>query len=694
MRLSLVTVLVALISLVTTSVVGLQRGSDLADGVLRDRLSAIGASRASEVERYIGRLQRATISQAISPSTADAIGRFSDAYAELQADQPSTEEELLVDEYYRDVIAPRLESVRGRPVSGASLVPRESASILLQANYVVGPDGGPLIVDSGDLSTWSEVHSELHPALSEIVVQLNIDDLYLIEPENNVIVYATSKDIDFSTSLISGPYSGSPLAALINAFPQNPEPGIATIADFSRYSAAEDAPTAFIASPVFSDGTLAGYVALRIGSEQLSSITTSDGSWRSLGDTGETYLVGDDGLIRTDARAFIEDQNAFVDEVSEAETANPDQLRSIEQLDTTSLFLPTNENDVEATLRSGERLVETTNYLGAAVLSSQQALDIDGLDWALFAEFERQEVDQPIEDFVRNLLIAIAVFIVAITFLTVRWTDRLLLPLRIISTRLRGVRRGVDTEASDTATTLPDTSPSEFVDLAGDIDTMLATLSAHARDAEERATERRNLLRRVLPAQVVKRAEAGERDVLEQASNATVAVIVIHGLGALMREGSTDQARDLLDDFIAEADALAKNHGLDRIRLTGDAYVAACGTVRPHLDHAQRAATFALEMRVLVEELSDGNEQIQIGGGLDSGPVTVGLTGGSRLVYDSWGPTIRTATDLAHRARPGEMLISPTTRELLPPSFRTSDTSGPETSAAILNELTKQNEEV
>lgn len=694
MRLSLVTLLVALISLVTTSVVGLERGSDLADDVLRERLSAIGASRASEVERYIASLQGATVSQAISPSTADAIEQFTQAYAELQGDAASTDDQSAVDTYYRDVVAPELEDVRGRPVAGASLIPREAASVQLQADYVVSSDGGPLIVDAGDGSNWSEVHSLLHPALSEFVVQMGVDDLYLIEPENNVIVYSAAKDIDFSTSLLSGPHSGSALAALINSFPQNPEPGIATIIDYSHYSAAGDAPTAFIASPVVNDGTLAGYVAVRIGSEQLSSITTTDGSWRSLGDTGETYLVGGDSLMRSDARAFVEDQAAFLLTASEAQAATDDQLNSIERLGTTVLSQAANDDDVEATLRGGTRLTDTTNYLGASVLSSQRALDIEGLDWVMFAELEREEVDQPVEDFVRNLLIAIALFIVAITFLSVRWSDRLLEPLRIISTQLRAVRRGVDAEAGASSAALPDNSPSEFAELAGDIDTMLATLAAHNRAGEERASERRNLLRRILPAQVVKRAEAGERDVLDQVANATVAAVVIRGLGALMRTGSTEAARELLDDFIAEADSLAKKHGLDRIRLTGDSYVAACGTVRPHLDHGQRAAAFVLDMRELVDELADGNGTIRSGGGLASGPVTVGLTGGSRLVYESWGPTVRNATELAQRAGAGEVLVSRTTQALLPSSFRTESAAGADGSAVILSGRTPQGAEI
>ena len=49
-RLSLVILLVALTSLVITSVVGLQRGGEVAYTVLRSRLSSIGAARADDVQ--------------------------------------------------------------------------------------------------------------------------------------------------------------------------------------------------------------------------------------------------------------------------------------------------------------------------------------------------------------------------------------------------------------------------------------------------------------------------------------------------------------------------------------------------------------------------------------------------------------------------------------------------------------------
>jgi len=669
-RLSLVVLLVALVSLVITSVVGLQRGSDVADRVLQARLGSIGAARADEVERYIGGLQRSVTGQAISPSTAQAIGDFSDAYQELGGDDPSTEEAEAVEAYYVDVVAPELSEVRGRPVSAATLVPREPAAVKLQANYVIPAAAGGLLADAGDGSTWSELHSELHESFNEFVIQTGVDDLYLIEPAGNTIVYSTAKDIDFATSLLTGPQSGGALAVLIQSFGDEPEPGVAAVKDFTSYAAAGDEPSLFVASPVIENGSLAGFVALRIGPDKISAITTNNGSW-SGDSTGETYVVARDDLMRSDARLFVEDETAYLAAVSEAGTATESQTRSMTMFGTTVLFQAIDDEDVEAALDLEPDLAETTNYLGLDVVQARRALDIDGLEWAMITEIERQEIEQPIVDFARNLLIAVGLFLVAITFVAVRWADRLLRPLRIVSAHLRAVRAGKGIERGVSSAALPDSSPSEFVELAGDIDTMLETLAARNAAAAERAHERRRLLRRILPPQAALRAEAGERDVVEQVPHATVAVIVISGLGPLMRSGSADRARALLDRFVEESDAIARQRGLERIRLTGDSYFAACGTIRPHVDHAARAAAFVLDVRELVRDLGEHDRAISITAGLDSGPVTVGLTGGSGLVYDAWGSTVQRAADLARQGAADDVIVSAAVSALLPSNFVT-----------------------
>ena len=114
---------------------------------------------------------------------------------------------------------------------------------------------------------------------------------------------------------------------------------------------------------------------------------------------------------------------------------------------------------------------------------------------------------------------------------------------------------------------------------------------------------------------------------------------------------------------------MAKQRGLERIRLTGDTYVAACGLARPHIDHVARTVAFVLDVRDLVHDLGDDGRSISMSAGVDTGPVTVGLTGGAGLVYDAWGPTVQLAADLAQTSGTDEVLVSAAARSHLPSSF-------------------------
>ena len=262
-----------------------------------------------------------------------------------------------------------------------------------------------------------------------------------------------------------------------------------------------------------------------------------------------------------------------------------------------------------------------------------------------------------------------------ITFIAVRWADRLVQPLRVISTNLRAVRAGKAIEHGQSSAALPDDSPAEFVELASDIDSMLETVAFRNDAAAERAAERRQLLRRILPPQAAHRAEAGERNVIDHVASASVVVVVISGLGPMLATHSADDVRLFLDHFVEEADALAKQRGLERIRLTGDEYFAACGTVRPYIDHAVRTVAFALDVRELLRDLAD-DRSITMTVGVDSGAVTVGLTGGAGLVFDAWGPTVQHAADLAHRGAANDVLVSDTTRSQVSSSFEIDDDTG------------------
>jgi class 3 adenylate cyclase len=663
-----VVVLVALVSVVVTSIVGLNQGSRLADQEIEDQLVAVGAARADEVERYVASLERTVVGQSLTPRPALAIAEFSDLFRELDAESVSSRDRDRVELYYRDVVAPELSAARDRPVSTAGLVPVSDAAITLQAQYVVpDPETG---LPPQRLPEWAAVHDPIDDAMTELALRVGFDDLYLIEPDSLVVVYSTAKNIDFATSLGAGPHSGTQLAALLDNLAVDPSPGDVAVRDFAPYPPASDDPSGFVASPVFLDGELAGYVAGRFDTDEITSIMTNDETWGELGDTGETYVVAADTQMRSDARLFLEDRSTYFEQVEEEGTATAEEVRSMGLFNTTVIFQSLDYRVVEDAFDGSAGVETVTNFVGDEVLSESRVLDIDGLEWAVLAQADVGSIRAPVDEFIRNLLVAIAVFIVVVTFVAVRWADRLIEPLRQISTRLRTIRDGG--EASDRRE-LPSGSADEFVELSDDIDSMLATLRQRTADARRSTDERRVLLRRLLPTPIAERAEAGDRDLVEQVSMATVAVLVIGGLGTLITAGSPDRARELLDRFVDEADDLAAERGLERVQLSGDTYVAACGVSRPHLDHAARTAGFVSDVFEMLHDLDPDNE-LSIRAGLDAGPITVGLTGGSRLIHDTWGSTVQVAADLARSARHGQVLVSEACQSHLPDTFRLEPT--------------------
>ncbi|MCB0969162.1 MAG: adenylate/guanylate cyclase domain-containing protein, partial [Ilumatobacter sp.] len=286
------------------------------------------------------------------------------------------------------------------------------------------------------------------------------------------------------------------------------------------------------------------------------------------------------------------------------------------------------------------------------------------------AQIDRDELDGPIEDYARQMLFAVALFIVAVTFISVRWSNRLMAPIRRIADRLRLVR--VRSEAGeridpDELTAGDDDGPTEYQELSENVDQMLARLAARRSEVEARSKERAALLRQFLPAAVARRSEETDGEVLDHVRNASIVVITLDGLGSMVGDAPDTDVRNLLGDVVDEVDALAVEMGLERIKLTGSTYYAVCGVSRPYLDHAPRAVGFALAARDVVHELSEG--RLDLRGAVASGPVSVGLAARSALVYDVWGETVARAESLARSAPGRTIMATDDVRTQLPDSF-------------------------
>ena len=196
-------------------------------------------------------------------------------------------------------------------------------------------------------------------------------DLFLINPDGYVF-YTAFKEPDYQTNMISGKYSSSNLGALTRDVLQSKKFGFA---DFAPYAPSNGAPAAFIAQPVIHDGDVELVIALQLSLDSINSIMQErDG----MGETGETYLVGPDLLMRSDS--FLDPEGHSV----KASFAGSVQNNGV---DTEAAREAISGNTDEKVI---------IDYNGNPVLSAYTTIDVFGTKWGLLAEIDEAEVEAPV----------------------------------------------------------------------------------------------------------------------------------------------------------------------------------------------------------------------------------------------------------------------------------------------------------
>src|SRR6201993_466830 len=177
---------------------------------------------------------------------------------------------------------------------------------------------------------------------------------------------------------------------------------------------------------------------------------------------------------------------------------------------------------------------------------------------------------------------------------------------------------------------------------------------------EKRHSE--NLLRNILPAEIVTRLRNGESNIAEQFDDATVIFADVVGFGRITARMKAYEIVACLNELFSEFDKLAEDVGIEKIKTIGDNYIAVAGVPRPRSNHARMAMKFALDIITATVRLrSRLPAPFSIRVGLHSGAVMAGVIGTRRFAYDVWGDTVNIAARLEAASQPNRVLASATT---------------------------------
>ena len=142
------------------------------------------------------------------------------------------------------------------------------------------------------------------------------------------------------------------------------------------------------------------------------------------------------------------------------------------------------------------------------------------------------------------------------------------------------------------------------------------------------------------------------------------------GFITISQELPADRVVDFLGQTFAAFDRLAAEHGVEKIKTIGDAYMAAAGIPEAQADHAPRIAALALSMLDAVTTIAAAtNIGLKARIGMHSGPIIAGVIGTHKFAYDIWGDTVNTASRMESHSLPGRIQVSAATRELLGARF-------------------------
>ncbi|PCK08827.1 MAG: methyl-accepting chemotaxis protein [Alteromonadaceae bacterium] len=422
-----------------------------------------------------------------------------------------------------------------------------------------------------DGSDYSLFHSRYHPPIREFLQHFGFYDIFLVDIATGDIVYSVFKELDFATSLKGGSYAGSKIAeAFRQAAAINTKEDFALV-DFAPYKPSFETPASFIAAPIFNGDKKIGVLIFQMPIDKINKVMTHGGLWREsgLGESGETYLVGPDKLMRSNSRFLLEEPEAYFEVLQES--LNDDELiANIRQKKMSIGFQPVNTASVDKALagETGNLLIK--DYRGVSVFSAYKPLKISGLNWVIISEIDRSEALAAVGLIKTATLylgyIMVAVAIVSGLLLGLLFARHIGRPIDLTVDTLRNIAEG----EGDLTLRLDDQRHDEMGDLARyfnafaeDVRAMVVLLNNAGGDLDNAAV---NLQR--VSSEAMGATDEQHNQTEQIASAVTEMVATIEEVAKNTQEAS--QAARATSDTSVEGQRLVKESGVAIATLSGN----------------------------------------------------------------------------------------------------------------------------
>jgi PAS domain S-box-containing protein len=445
------------ISLLTTAVVGtiaFNLGISTIKKESYRNLTAIREMKAHQIENYFNLILDQVRSFSESRTIIESTMGFSEGFNNIAAETNYTasqlsEIDLALYNYYEDSFLNRLyfdEDADSR-WKASDYLPQLTNQQILQYQYIVS---NPFPVgEKGELSgseantSYDRVHQKFHPIIKKFRDRFGFYDILLVDADSGNIIYSASKEVDFGTNLQQGPYMHSNLAKVFKKVMKNPDPDAVCFEDFAEYPPSYLAPASFIGSAIYDGDQRIGVLIFQLPIDNINHIMTDGYKWEDvgLGESGETYLVGPDFLMRNQSRFLVEDPEAYFAALKSTDLPS-ETIMKIKALNSSVGLQPIETVGTRKAL-SGEVGTEIfTDYRNLEVLSSFKPLNLPGIDWVIMSEIDRSEAFAPIAVLTERFTYWFAALLLVILILSFLFSRTITRPLQLLTDKASDLAAG------------------------------------------------------------------------------------------------------------------------------------------------------------------------------------------------------------------------------------------------------------
>ena len=316
-RLMIIMLLVSLLACAVLGYLGSTYGKKVISKEVTNQLKLVRNAKKNQIEFYLNDIGHLVEVMGQNEMVIQAVKEFKQAFRQVGEEQLNSDCNQRLDEHYHQFIERLADNVEVKE-DLEIYKPKTLEGCYLQFEYIVENEN-PLgekdkLVNAKDGSAYNRVHQKYHEYFNMLVKKFNFYDVFLVDLETGDILYTAYKETDFATSLYYGPYRSSNLADLVRKLQSNADLEAATWVDFASYRPSYGAPAAFVGVPLTDEtGTTVGGLCFQLLVDEINKIMTGDQNWEKdgLGNSGETYLVGEDLMIRSVSRFYLQDTVGF-----------------------------------------------------------------------------------------------------------------------------------------------------------------------------------------------------------------------------------------------------------------------------------------------------------------------------------------------------------------------------------------------